>query len=118
MPAGPDPWHGPTLEWTVPSPPPAYNFAVIPRVSSAYPNWDEPAWGEMLDEGHQQVSSTLVDGYPDEIATMPHSSPWPIVVALCLSGLFAVLLVQKFAVASVFAILLVLAVAAWHWREP
>ena len=38
--AGPDPWHGPTLEWTIPSPPPEYNFAVIPTVTSAYPNWD------------------------------------------------------------------------------
>src|SRR5947207_15627780 len=39
-PAGPDPWRAPTLEWTVPSPPPVYNFAVVPRVTSAYPNWD------------------------------------------------------------------------------
>ena len=31
----------PTLEWTIPSPPPEYNFAVIPTVTSAYPNWDE-----------------------------------------------------------------------------
>ena len=29
-PRGPDPWHGPTLEWTTSSPPPEYNFAVIP----------------------------------------------------------------------------------------
>src|SRR6185312_10382745 len=39
--AGPDPWHGPTLEWTTSSPPPEYNFAVIPKVSSASPNWDD-----------------------------------------------------------------------------
>ena len=25
-----DPWNGRTLEWSVASPPPAYNFAVIP----------------------------------------------------------------------------------------
>ena len=40
-PAGRDPWHAATLEWTVSSPPPAYNFAVIPKVSSAYANWDD-----------------------------------------------------------------------------
>ena len=40
-PAGPDPWHGPTLEWTIPSPPPEYNFARIPTVSSAYANWED-----------------------------------------------------------------------------
>src|SRR3954463_4064761 len=38
--AGPDPWHGATLEWSIASPPPEYNFAVIPKVSSAYANWD------------------------------------------------------------------------------
>ena len=31
-PAGNDPWDGRTLEWSIPSPPPAYNFAVIPHV--------------------------------------------------------------------------------------
>jgi cytochrome o ubiquinol oxidase subunit 1 len=29
-----DPWNGRSLEWAVPSPPPFYNFTVIPRVSS------------------------------------------------------------------------------------
>ena len=32
VPAG-DPWDGRTLEWSIPAPPPAYNFAIIPRVS-------------------------------------------------------------------------------------
>jgi cytochrome c oxidase subunit I+III len=48
-PAGPDPWHGATLEWTIPSPPPEYNFAVIPVVKSRRPLWDlkhpeDPDW--------------------------------------------------------------------------
>ena len=30
--AGADPWDGRTLEWAIPSPPPAYNFAEIPQV--------------------------------------------------------------------------------------
>ncbi|SRR5579884_954668 len=32
QPAGGDPWDGRTLEWSIPSPPPAYNFATIPVV--------------------------------------------------------------------------------------
>jgi cytochrome c oxidase subunit I len=38
--AGKDPWDAWTLEWSVNSPPPAYNFAVIPTVSSRRPLWD------------------------------------------------------------------------------
>ncbi len=38
--AGNDPWGAPTLEWMIPSPPPEYNFARIPVVTSRYPLWD------------------------------------------------------------------------------
>ena len=35
-----DPWGAGTLEWSIPSPPPDYNFAEIPVVTSRYPLWD------------------------------------------------------------------------------
>jgi cytochrome c oxidase subunit 1 len=38
--AGNDPWDAWTLEWSVSSPPPSYNFAYIPTVSSRRPLWD------------------------------------------------------------------------------
>src|SRR5215210_2013414 len=38
--AGNDPWGGSTLEWSIPSPPPDYNFAQLPNVTSRYPMWD------------------------------------------------------------------------------
>jgi len=38
--AGNDPWDAWTLEWSVSSPPPAYNFATIPSVASRRPLWD------------------------------------------------------------------------------
>ena len=47
--AGSDPWDAWTLEWTTESPPPFYNFAVIPVVRSRRPLWDlkhpeDPDW--------------------------------------------------------------------------
>jgi cytochrome c oxidase subunit I+III len=126
--AGQDPWRGPTLEWSIPSPPPEYNFALVPTVSSAYPNWDEADREHdrrrleegvgVLDRDHEQVESTVVDGYPRELVAMPHSSPWPVALALCVSGMFAVLTVAKYEVALVFAVLALLTLVAWHSEEP
>lgn len=35
-----DPWHARTLEWSIPSPPPFYNYAKIPVVHSIDPFWE------------------------------------------------------------------------------
>jgi cytochrome c oxidase subunit I+III len=113
-----DPWHGPTLEWTIPSPPPDYNFAAIPTVRSAYPNWDRDEPFGVLDRGHEQVVSDVVDGYPEEIVAMPHSSAAPILLAVCASGFFAVLVVQKYVVAAMFLVLMAIVLVWWHEDEP
>jgi heme/copper-type cytochrome/quinol oxidase subunit 1 len=47
--AGDNPWEAWTLEWATPSPPPEYNFAAIPTVTSRRPLWDiahpeDPDW--------------------------------------------------------------------------
>jgi cytochrome c oxidase subunit 1 len=47
--AGNDPWGGATLEWELPSPPPDYNFAVLPHVTSRHPLWDAKV-GKHADE--------------------------------------------------------------------
>jgi cytochrome c oxidase subunit 1 len=47
--AGDDPWDAWTLEWTTTSPPPEYNFEMLPEVRSRRPLWDvkhpyDPDW--------------------------------------------------------------------------
>jgi cytochrome c oxidase subunit 1/cytochrome c oxidase subunit I+III len=117
-PAGADPFHGGTLEWTVPSPPPAYNFAVIPTVTSAYPNWDGHGGVLVLDEGHQTPVSTVNDANLAEVVEMPDESPWPIVVAATVTVAFAFLLTSHWTTAAGFFALTTLALAGWHAREP
>jgi cytochrome o ubiquinol oxidase subunit 1 len=34
-----DPWHGHSLEWSTTSPPPVYNFAIVPHIRSRDPLW-------------------------------------------------------------------------------
>ncbi len=40
VPAGDDPWDAWTLEWATTSPPPPYNFEVVPVTTSRRPLWD------------------------------------------------------------------------------
>jgi cytochrome c oxidase subunit I len=47
--SGNDPWDAWTLEWSISSPPPVYNYAVVPDVRSRRPLWDlkhpeDPDW--------------------------------------------------------------------------
>jgi cytochrome c oxidase subunit I len=126
--SGPDPWHGPTLEWTTTSPPPPYNYAVIPYATSAYPNWDHDdrevdrdklARGVLvLQEGHEQPAIGPVDGRFDEIVEMPHDSPWPALLGLSLLLLFMALVMGKFGVAGIFGVACILVLFGWHSKEP
>jgi cytochrome c oxidase subunit 1 len=69
-PAGGDPWGGHTLEWSVSSPPPSYNFAVIPTVHSRWP---------LLD--HDGGGATITQPAPAAVH-MPEGSIFPLVVSV------------------------------------
>jgi heme/copper-type cytochrome/quinol oxidase subunit 1 len=119
-PSGRDPFGGGTLEWTVPSPPPAYNFAVIPTVTSAYPNWDDrDTQGVLvLDAGHQTPVSTVNDAELTEVGDLPAESAAPILVALPVTLVFAFLLTSHWVTAGIFGFIALLALAGWHAHEP
>jgi cytochrome c oxidase subunit 1 len=71
-PAGNDPWQGATLEWAIPSPPPVYNFTVIPRVESRLPLWTT--------EHH--AAMTPLPLTPPAPIHVPGGSWWPLITAL------------------------------------
>jgi hypothetical protein len=128
VPAGNDPFEGDTLEWSTTSPPPAYNFALLPKISSPYAMWDKEdrerdaqrlAEGRLtLERGHETVATTTLDAELDEILGMPSSSPWPPLLAAALSGVFVMLLLGHLVTAAVFIVATLAVLAAWHWQEP
>ena len=125
---GSDPFDGATLEWATTSPPPAYNFAVIPKVTSPYPMWDREDRavdsrrldrGEMvLDHGHETPATTAVDATWEETLEMPADSPWPILLAAALALVFVFLLTGHWTTALVFAGAGAAVLVAWHSQEP
>ena len=58
---GNDPWGAPTLEWSIPSPPPEYNFAEIPTVSSRYPLWDVKSPELTAEVPHSKAGDTELE---------------------------------------------------------
>ncbi len=63
-----DPWNGRTLEWSTPSPPPAYNFAVLPEVESLDAFWAMKQRGPATPE-QQYQSIGMPSNSPNGIVT-------------------------------------------------
>jgi len=81
-PSGMNPWQAATLEWSIPSPPHHYNFAVVPTVENLYPLWDEEA-------NVVEPPELPEHGEPH----MPSPSYWPLVLAFAATGIAAGLLI-------------------------
>ena len=123
--AGSDPWGGNTLEWTTSSPPPAYNFAVIPVVTGRDPAWDERAReddrrrlerGELVfPEGHETVSTTPFAGDLQGPIEMPEDSWWPLALAASLALVFVGLIASLDLLAVAGGVLVAVSLAGWQW---
>jgi cytochrome c oxidase subunit 1 len=117
-PAGPDPWGGATLEWDVPSPPPAYNFGRIAIVGSRAPLWEENGIrgrvvGLDLDTPMNLVTHVL-DASVDHRSIYPGPSIWPFVSAVAVTVLFVGSIFTPWAVVWA-SIPVAMALTAWFW---
>ena len=69
-----DNWDGRTLEWATPSPPPSFNFAVMPDVTG-----EEPYWG--MKTKAREAQRLLIDEPEYAPIEVPRNSPTGVVVA-------------------------------------
>ncbi|HEX5538817.1 MAG TPA: cbb3-type cytochrome c oxidase subunit I, partial [Methylophilaceae bacterium] len=120
-----NPWDAPTLEWSVPSPPPAYNFAVIPVIASRHPLWEgrlgEHGARSSLDEGYllthgrETMGTTLRAARPDIILKMPEDSYAPFWLGLFSALMLAALLLHWWLFTGLMAAGCGAALVAWMW---
>lgn len=134
--AGPNPWDASTLEWSTSSPPPPYNFAVIPRVASRHPLWESrlreglgrstAEEGPALTVGKETLGTTNVDAQPNIILQMPEDSFFPLLLSLAITALFAGLLIHSWIVIVLSFLFGLAFLFGWVWprkelgetREP
>ncbi|HZU05491.1 MAG TPA: cytochrome c oxidase subunit I [Chloroflexota bacterium] len=120
--AGNDPWDGRTLEWAIPSPPPPYNFAVIPTVRGRDAWWLEK-YGRGARTRAQAPASTAQQSSHNPHGTeeahdihMPDPSYYPVITALGLT-LFAAGFIFGWWLSGIGLLLMLFGIYAWCF-EP
>ncbi len=115
---GNDPWDARTLEWSIPSPPPEYNFVEIPTVKDR-----DAFWEEKYSQGPDGRPIPKVQGAA-EVAVeekehnihMPTPSYYPILLSMGIT-LIAGGLVSHISVSIIGGILSLFAIYSWSF-EP
>lgn len=126
--AGPNPWDAPTLEWATASPPPAYNFIVIPTVASRHPLWedrlDQPEdershieTGLLLDHGKETLGTTTLDAEPNVILRMPRDTLVPLYLGLAMTIIAIGLALLNWLMVIVGVACTAASILAWLWPE-
>lgn len=122
--AGANPWGAPTLEWSVASPPPAYNFVEIPIVASRYPLWESAASGAALSQlrtdikleaGRETLATSALDADIDLVMKMPEDTIAPLLLTIGMALGFIGLLTHLAWLSIAGASVTLIALVAWLW---
>jgi cytochrome c oxidase subunit I+III len=85
-----NPWGAATLEWATPSPPPPFNFAALPVVTSREPLWSRDADAPthvvgLSSQVREGLVTTVLDAIPDVRYGYPEPGIWPFLGAVSVS---------------------------------
>ena len=112
--AGPDPWDARTLEWSISSPPPEYNFKEIPQVTGIDQFWIDKK------ENEKVVSETSAE-VDEHSIHLPQPSYWPFIcsMGLLMAGYGAVYISSTVGIIVTAAGFMVTMFAVYGWSfEP
>jgi cytochrome c oxidase subunit 1/cytochrome c oxidase subunit I+III len=129
-PAPANPWGADSLEWSVPSPPPEFNFAATPIVRSRHPLWDDeplavaqPSTREesrvlSIDgaASRDMAETTVFDAEPEGPWPVPPDTYLPFFVALALAVVFLGLLVRGVLIGFAGVAIALVCAFVWMWR--
>jgi cytochrome c oxidase subunit 1 len=116
--AGNDPWDGRTLEWSIPSPPPHYNFAKIPTAHSVDAFWHEkyvedPSGRPVpIPAGAATVHDEPVGHEHGHGIHMPAPSYWPLIAAIGLP-IIGLGLLYSYPVIAIGGIITIVGLYGW-----
>jgi cytochrome c oxidase subunit I len=119
LPAGPNPWGAPTVEWMTDSPPPRYNFIQLPTVTGGYPAWENTAETPVVvglpTQKRALLCTTLMDAKPHHQYTLCGDSLWPFVLSVVAGLTFTAVIFHPVAL-IIGPMLALIVLCGWFWQ--
>jgi cytochrome c oxidase subunit I+III len=121
-----DPWRAGTLEWAMPTPPAAYNFASLPLVRSRDPLHGDQGLPARLARGEgyladpsrnrrETLAVEIASGDPAQLVVFPNNSALPFVMAVVTGGIFLGMLLKLYWLVPLAALGIAALVVRWTW---
>jgi cytochrome c oxidase subunit 1 len=113
-----NPWGADTLEWSIPSPAPVYNFIYLPTVNGRVPLWtqgpDHPVVTGMRSDILEVLITDTLDAMPDHRHMLDGPSFWPFLTALAVgTGIITAIFTPWGVVLG--CVLSFITLAGWFW---
>jgi cytochrome c oxidase subunit 1 len=118
--AADNPWGADTLEWSVSSPPPVYNFLYVPIVEGRSALWDRtpdaPVVTGLRSDVREVLLSDVMDAEPITVTEYPEPSLWPFACAVVTSAFFVGSIFTPWSVPAA-VIPLAITLIGWFWPK-